>query len=318
MIFACYQLIPKAPQPPTELSVFMFVAQFVALDVGGLGLNQIARRQGLPIWSYARIVAYCLIGITLITITYAGIEHAIPGLDPQVTVVVEVILVIARSVMTVLYGQAIHSLKTGEHIEQDRRAELEQEGSTLREQLKVEQQTVSSLRVQLDSAIAELDSERKKVSRLTAEVDTLRVQLDGKDQQLTSLKESMTSGIKWHESNSEMLLKSVQSQLDSEREKVSSLQKRLDTIMAELDTPRVQMDSGQDEEDTRVIHLDTNRTRKNGHDENVIGEQIRVLLKAEPGLSGRAIATRIGCSPTTATKWKSMIEKEEATKCAHT
>jgi hypothetical protein len=53
-------------------------------------------------------------------------------------------------------------------------------------------------------------------------------------------------------------------------------------------------------------------TRKNGQEaqDNAIAEQIRSLLKEEPGLSGRAIAARIGCSPTTASAWKKTIEQE--------
>jgi len=419
MVFAGYQLIPGAPQPWTAVSIFMFVSQFVALDIGGLGLNQLARQQGKGQWSYARVVAYCLIGITLITITYSGIEHAVPHLDAQVTTWMEVILVVARSVMTVLYGQAIHTLKAVEHEKQNKVAELEQEVSNLTVQLENEQRVVSSLRVQLnntvssamaevdsevsslrvqlDSVTAEVDSERqkvsslmaemdrervssvqlnnKKVSSLMAEVDTLRVQLDTKENQLTSLKETMASGMKWHESNAETLVSSVQSQLDSERERVSSLQRELSSAIAELDserkkvssvqltvssvqlqmdrevsrlkaeldserkkvssataevdTLRIQLDmekkeveslrvqrerkgvdGGKDEVDTKVIQLDTSRPRKNGQDDNAIGEQIRALLTAEPGLSGRAIAARVGCSPTTASKWKELIEKE--------
>ena len=84
MIFACYQLIPGAPLPSPQVSVVMFVLQFVALDIGGLSLLQIARRRGLERWSYVCWIAYILIGITLITIAYSGIQHAVPGLNPQV------------------------------------------------------------------------------------------------------------------------------------------------------------------------------------------------------------------------------------------
>jgi len=52
MIFACYQLIPGAPLPDKSVSVMMFVLQFIALDIGGMSLLQIARRRGLGRWSY--------------------------------------------------------------------------------------------------------------------------------------------------------------------------------------------------------------------------------------------------------------------------
>ncbi len=41
-----------------------------------------------------------------------------------------------------------------------------------------------------------------------------------------------------------------------------------------------------------------------------IGLQIRALLQEDSTLSGRALAGRVGCSPTTANKWKSRIEAE--------
>jgi predicted ArsR family transcriptional regulator len=41
-----------------------------------------------------------------------------------------------------------------------------------------------------------------------------------------------------------------------------------------------------------------------------IGQQIRALLLEDGTLSARALAAQIGCSPTTASKWKSRIEAE--------
>lgn len=111
MIFACYQLIPGAPQPDAEISVFMFICQFVALDIGGIGLNKVGMQRGLGRWSYTRVVAYILIGITLVTVAYAGFQHAVPGIPHEVTIGIEVVLVVARSIMIVLYGIAIHHLK---------------------------------------------------------------------------------------------------------------------------------------------------------------------------------------------------------------
>jgi hypothetical protein len=51
----------------------------------------------------------------------------------------------------------------------------------------------------------------------------------------------------------------------------------------------------------QAIQQGVKRTRVNP-------EQIRQLLDAEPGLSGRKIADRLGCSPTTAAKWKDHFE----------
>src|SRR5690348_4132792 len=71
MVFSCYQLIPGAPQPPASVGNSVFICQFIALDVGGMGLNKLAQRQGLGRWSYVRVIAYILIAVTLITVGYA-------------------------------------------------------------------------------------------------------------------------------------------------------------------------------------------------------------------------------------------------------
>jgi hypothetical protein len=52
------------------------------------------------------------------------------------------------------------------------------------------------------------------------------------------------------------------------------------------------------------------RSATSQQEEKVLEAQIRTLLKTSPGLSGRAIAAKVQCSPTTANKWKSIIEKE--------
>lgn len=77
---------------------------FEQRDPGELSISQ---GQGLGRWSYARVIARILIAVTLITVGYAGLEHVVL-LNPTVTRAVEVSLVVIRSILTVLYGQAIH------------------------------------------------------------------------------------------------------------------------------------------------------------------------------------------------------------------
>jgi predicted nucleic acid-binding Zn-ribbon protein len=422
MIFSCYQLIPGAPQPPTTISTFMFVLQFVALDVGGMSLNRLAQQQGLDRWAYARVVAYILIGITLVTISYAGIEHAVK-IDASVTNWIEVLLVIARSIMTVLYGQAIHSLKMADHNQQERLAELEALVPVLRHQLESEQQTVSGLRERLstvqlqvsslqhqvdsgqqevDTLRQHLDSGQQQVSNLQealdagqgevsslqrqlnaalVDIDTLRAQLDGKQQELVSLRETLNSGQQWQESRIRQMLEteqqrvsSLQQQLLTEQNMAATLRRQLNTVQANAETLQSQLDNKQNEVERvlatldskqqevdilrhqlstvqqrvsslqhqqdsvqvssvqsvqvdsgqpgKVVRLDTNRSRKGGQQdatsENAIVEQIKQLLKAEPGLSARQIAARLGCSPTTASRWKGIIENSgQATECVN-
>ncbi len=435
MIYSGYQLIPGAPQASAGVSSFMFIAQFVALDVGGLGLNQLGQQQGLDRWAYSRVVAYILIGITLITITYSGIHHAFEFTTLQgkienhipdaVNTGIEVFLVVVRAVMTVFYGQAIKSLKVVEHTTRDRLAQLEaeapelrnqvstlqqqlssvqqnlstvqrqldgskQEVSTLRQQLDAEQQRASTLQEELETGHGDTAGLRRELNAAKIQVETLQAQLDGKKLELAGLRETLEDGQEWQSSRVRALLEAeqeraanlqrlltdeqnvtvalrreknaavveadrlrgqldakereverVQEVLNSEQQTVSTLkqsleaeQRRLSTVQQEASTLREKlssvqvssiqsvqassgqtrkMDSGQatqkvDGGQGKVLELDTSRRRKNGQDDSAIAEQIRELLDKEPGLSGRKIAERLGCSPTTAAKWKSFFE----------
>lgn len=344
MIYAGYQLIPNAPQPPDVLNTFMFVCQFIALDLGGLGLNQLAKEQGQGPKSYARRVAYILIGITLVTITYSGIHHAFPQIPANVNTGIEVTLVIARSIMTVLYGPAIKSLKHEQEKSQNKLAELEfeiprlrDEVSSLREQVSTGQQEVSNLRKALDSEMREASMLRDELDRATGrcaelqsqlengqgdvfslrrdlneaqvEVDALNTRLNGKQREIEGLRETLESGQSWQETR-------YQQMLDAERQRVSSLEQEVSTLRKKLEVAQQKLDAkpvSTPQQKTvssghgKVVQLDTSR-RKTGQDENVIAEQIRTLLDAEPGLSGRRIADRLSCSPTTANKWKQHFE----------
>ncbi len=415
MVFSCYQLIPGAPQVSPGISTFMFIMQFIALDVGGLAMNQLAQRQGLPRWAYARIIAYILIGITLITISYAGVQHAVK-ISPDVTNWIEVVLVVGRSIMTVLYGQAMRSLKEVDVTMRDHLAELEIEApvlreqvssvqyqlssvqsqvSTLRQQLDGAKQEVSTLRQQLDTEkrhAAEIQNElqtghgntaalRRELNTALVQVETLQAQLEGKKQELAGLRETLESGQEWQESRVRGVLETEQQRvsnlqeqfsgeqaasmqlrkqlnamevdvdglrtqlnarereverfqqaLEAEQQIASSLKQALETEQQQVSTLRQKLDNEQalrastgqvlqaSSGQGKVVRLDTSRSRKSGPDETGIAEQIRTLMAGEPGISGRQIAVRLGCSPTTAAKWKQFFEEnggQRATECAN-
>jgi predicted nuclease with TOPRIM domain len=155
----------------------------------------------------------------------------------------------------------------------------QQRVSNLQQQLLTEQNTTTNLRRQLNIAQTNAEALQAQMDNKQREVDTLRQQLSTVQQQVSSL----------------------QQQVDS----VQASSVHLDR----LDTGQRKVDNGQQ---GKVVRLDTNRSRKSGQQdtasENVMAEQIRQLLKAEPGLSGRQIAARLGCSPTTASRWKGIIE----------
>lgn len=350
MIFSGYQLIPGAPQPSQGVSNFMFILQFVALDVGGLGLNQLGQRHGLGRWSFARVVAYILIGITLVTITYAGIHHAIPNIPTAWNNAVEVALVVARAVMTVFYGQAMKSFHVVEQTTRDRIASLEAETtarrdevSTLQQRLSTAQQEVSTLRHHLDSASVQMDGLRGQLQEREQTVSTLRSHLDTHQQTVSTLQQQVDGGQDELTSVRQQLSSILQErdhlhgQLDSREQAVSTLQQHLSSVQEELSILRVHLDSGQTKVDAEQVDsekktmssgqakVDTgqvdrenerrgnvvllqSRVHKQGHERmDTLAEQIKALHDAEPGLTDRAIALRLSCSPTTVGKWRKTL-----------
>jgi len=220
-----------------------------------------------------------------------------------------------------------------------------QELSNLRRQLDAEKQRVFNLQSGLDTGQENANELRRELNTAKIEVETLQTQLDGKTREVDSLREMLENGQGWQTSRVSTLqqqldteqgtvitlrrqlsalqanaddlkvkldtkereLESVQRELTTEQQKVSTLQHKLDT--GQQATHGGHMDSGQSKASTgrgKVVQLDTSRPRKTGQDDTA--ERVGKLLEKEPGLSGRAIATRLSISPTTANKWKDFFE----------
>lgn len=111
--------------------------------------------------------------------------------------------------------------------------------------------------------------------------------------------------------------------LNAEQERLFSLSQRVDggqQHTGQVPTKRVssvQVSNAQQEggqvDTGQVIDLDATRAkRKSGQSEgteNILLEQVREVLREHPGLSARAIAKKLSCSPTTAAKWKDLVER---------
>ncbi len=113
VLYSCAQLYPGVSLP-NGLSLTVFLVQMGALDIGGLALGKLAkqaREDGNAAGAeQAEALSKWLIGIMLTGVVTVGIEHviAIPG---QVQTGVEIVLVVARSMCSVLYGRVVHALK---------------------------------------------------------------------------------------------------------------------------------------------------------------------------------------------------------------
>src|ERR1051326_4998598 len=116
VLYSSAQLYPGV-KPPARLSLAVFLIQMGALDVGGLALSKLAkqaRKDNNPEGAEAAVrLSHWLIGIMLAGVVTIGLEHALPfPLPTFITIPIDVVLVVARSICAVLYGRVVHELKT--------------------------------------------------------------------------------------------------------------------------------------------------------------------------------------------------------------
>lgn len=127
VLYASVKLLPIVHFAP-QFDIVVFVAQFVALDVGGLSLNKLAdqakqdgNEQGA---THAKRLSIALVGIMLVGVIMAGVDQVVT-LNSHVATVIDTILLIARAVMAVLYSRVIHSLRDDETVQPIQPDELE-------------------------------------------------------------------------------------------------------------------------------------------------------------------------------------------------
>lgn len=119
VLYASVKLLPIVHFAP-EFDVVVFIAQFVALDIGGLSLNKLAdqaKQDGNDDGAkQAKRLSIALVVIMLTGVIMAGVDQVVT-LDSHVATVIDTILLIARAVMAVLYSRVIHSLRSEEAIQ---------------------------------------------------------------------------------------------------------------------------------------------------------------------------------------------------------
>lgn len=113
ILYSCAQLYPGV-NLPGGLSLAVFLIQMGALDIGGLSLAKLARQAredgNAAGAKQAEALSRWLIGIMLTGVVTVGVEHVVP-IPAQAQTGVEIVLVVARSVCSVLYGRVVHLLK---------------------------------------------------------------------------------------------------------------------------------------------------------------------------------------------------------------
>lgn len=392
ILFFCLiaNIIEIFPLPEPFASVFgnlVLGIQSVTLDIAGFGLASMgdhARRRGdVHAARKAGGMGWTLICVMILTVSLVTLSIIVPATKPTVDII-EKVLILARVIVTVIYGHVVHSLRNAGEEFDNRVSTLQKEVDTLQQQLQAKQKEVdsgqvrlstvqtqvSTLEDELDTARRDLstvqrklDTEQQRVSSLEQELDTgqgdtagLRRELSAAAIELESLRgrlaaktreveemqvdlssvvslrrELNTAQVASQELQAQLDTKAreldiVQSMLSSEQQLVSSLKKQLSSVQSKLDaqvstvqtakasTGHTKADTGRvgkvDTGQEKIVQLDTHRLdahRKTGRGDQ-LAEQIKKLIDAEPGISGRAIAARVGCSPTTANDWKKFFE----------
>ncbi len=310
----------------------VLVVQAITLDIAGFGLTTMgthARRCGDERAARtAGRMGWTLILLMILTVGLVTLSLLVPATRPVVDIT-EKALILARVVVTVLYGHVVHSLRQAGMAYTNELSTLRQEVSTLRVQVGRGQPTVDMLRGHLQDKEQEVSTLRSQVDRGQQSVDTLRGHLNQKQAELVSGQNALTSLKRELEARGREV-DSLCGQLQEKEREVSTLHQQVSTLQQEVSTLRVQVDRGQhtvdsgqpqsvdrghtsghgkgDRGEQRVIRLDANKRRQEAADQ-ALGEQISTLLQAEPALSDRAIASKLGCSPTTVGRRRRVIER---------
>ena len=114
VLYSSAQLYPGV-HLPVGISLAVFLVQMGALDIGGLSLAKLARQAredgNMDGAKQAEPLSKWLIGIMLTGVVTVGVEHVV-SLPGPVQTGVEIVLVVARSICSVLYGRVVHMLKS--------------------------------------------------------------------------------------------------------------------------------------------------------------------------------------------------------------
>jgi hypothetical protein len=111
VLYSGYQLLPGITHAPAGVDALVFVIQQAALDIGGMGLLKLAKRAGLPKESFPVRVGITLVVLMILNVVLASLKQAMPIIPATVFLWIETILLVARAIMAVLFGHAIHALR---------------------------------------------------------------------------------------------------------------------------------------------------------------------------------------------------------------
>jgi hypothetical protein len=187
VLYSGYELLPGVPQPGAMVDAGVFIAQQVALDIGGMGLMKIAQQEKQGKNSFAYRVGFILIGLMIANVVLSMMKKLIPNFGPTAAVI-EGVLLIARAIMAVVYGYAIHSLR-----KEEREPEAIVKSSDVHTRLDQFCEMLRTMSVSTEQRIQQLEANTEQ--RTQALADTFR-----------SLGHAITETIQQREANTDMHL----------------------------------------------------------------------------------------------------------------
>ena len=213
VLYSGYELLPGVPQPGAVIDAPMFITQQAALDIGGLGLMKMAKRAKLPKDSFPYCVGIILVVLMIVNVAMASLEKVV-HLPPFLATGVEGFLLIARAVMAVLYGHAIHALKD--------------EGVTLSHGQSRVQAQVEQVQVQVEELAEGVQQQEVQVQQQGVQLEQLALHLTELVQQVRGFREEL------HRVQSELphlVQQGVQSEVQNE---VQSLHTEVQHLIEQL------------------------------------------------------------------------------------
>lgn len=163
-LYSSVKLLPMV-HFPAGLDVVVFIAQFVALDVGGLSLGKLAKQaaeEGNQAGEKrARWMSNTLITVMIAGVAVVAVEQLFP-IPARWQLGIDTVLLIARAILAVLYGPCIHSLRQEDILAHQQSSQATPSVSVVDVQQMVAE-AVSTLQASFEQRLAEIVAEQRQM-----------------------------------------------------------------------------------------------------------------------------------------------------------
>lgn len=164
VLYSSVKLLPLV-HFPAGLDVVVFIAQFIALDVGGLSLGKLAKQaaeEGNQAGEKrARWMSNALISVMIAGVVVVAMEQLF-SIPAHWQLGIETVLLIARAILAVLYGPCIHSLRQENIFAQQQPSQVVPDVSVVDvQQIFVE--AIGTLQASFEQHFAEIAAEQRQM-----------------------------------------------------------------------------------------------------------------------------------------------------------